>query len=197
MTIEEFLRRNWDDLKNKRFYELFISAGYDGLERELVSILLDNNLSEYVDYFFNSKDKRIIKGEWLPPIGSSFTIEKLPIHTTLSNLDFKTLHINVLENMSDCFLIESNCETLIIEECAGSMLQTHGIYSCGNLKYVWLPKAIKRIQADAFHNVSDDILIVTPYRERTIEKLRIPEAELDWYKQHLKFSHSENPPEVK
>ena len=54
MTIEEFLRRNWDDLKNKRFYELFISANYDGLERELVSILLNNNLSEYVDYFFNN-----------------------------------------------------------------------------------------------------------------------------------------------
>ena len=197
MTIEEFLRLNWDDLKNERFYELFASADYYRVEKELVRILLDNNLSEYVDYFFNSKDKRIIKGEWLPPIGSSFTVEKLPIHTTLSNLDFKTLHINVLENMSDCFLLDSNCETLIIEECAGSMLKTHGIYGCRNLKYVWLPKAIKRIQADAFHNVSDDILIVTPYRERTIEKLRIPEAELDWYRQHLKFSHSENPPEVK
>lgn len=197
MTIEEFLRRNWDDLKNERFYELFISASYDGLERELVRILLDNNLSEYVDYFFNSKDTRIIKGEWLPPMRSSFTIKKLPIHTTLSKLDVKTLHIELLENMSDCFLLDSNCETLIIEECTGSMLQTHGIYNCGNLKYVWLPKAIKRIQADAFHNVSDNILIVTPYRERTIEKLRIPEAELDWYRQHLKFSHSENPPEVK
>lgn len=197
MTIEEFLRRNWDDLKNKRFYELFTSATYYEVERELVRFLLKNNLPEYVDYFFNSKNSRIIKGEWLPNIGSSFTVEKLPIHTTLSNLDVKTLHINFLENMSDCFLTKSKCETLIIEECTGSMLQNNAIYNCDNLKYVWLPKAIKRIQADAFHNVSDDILIVTPYRERTIEKLRIPEAEIDWYRQHLKFSHSENPPEVK
>lgn len=197
MTIEEFLRRNWDDLKNKRFYELFTSATYYEVERELVRFLLNNNLPEYVDYFFNSKNSRIIKGEWLPNIGSSFTVEKLPIHTTLSNLDVKTLHINFLENMSDCFLTKSECETLIIEECTGVILQNNAIYNCGNLKYVWLPKAIKRIQADAFHNVSYDILIVTPYRERTIEKLRIPEAELDWYRQHLKFSHSENPPEVK
>ena len=197
MTIEEFLRRNWGDLKNKQFYALFVSAEYLRLAKELVQTFLDNNLPEYVDFLFNSKESRIIKGGWLPPHGSSYTIKVLPIRTTLTEIEFKTLHIDHLENMSGNFLTYSSCENLIIEESAGSTLPGQGIYECRHLKYVWLPKTIKRIQADAFHNVSDDILIVTPYRERPTEKLRIPEVELDWYRQHLKFSHSENPPEVR
>ena len=197
MTIKEFIKQNFGKLKGGHYYEMFLSAQQHRLEKELVQVFLDNDLLEYVDDFFNSKESRKINGDWLPHLGSSFTVKKLPIHTTLFNLDFKTLHIEFLENMSGNCLLGSECETLIIEECAGSMLPTQAIYNCDNLKYVWLPKGIKRIQADAFHNVSDDILIVTPYRERTMEKLRIPEAELDWYRQHLKFSHSENPPEVR
>lgn len=197
MTIKEFIKQNFDKLKGGHYYELFLLAQRHRLAEELVQVFLDNDLLEYVDDFFNSKESRKINGAWLPPLGSSFTVKKLPIHTTLFGFDVKTLYIDFLENMSSCFLLDSTCETLIIEECAGSVLPNQAIYSCKNLKYVWLPKRIKRIQADAFRNVSDDILIVTPYRERTSEKLRIPEAELDWYRQHLKFSHSENPPEVK
>ena len=197
MTIKEFIKQNFNKLKGGEYYKLFFAAEDFRLAKELAQVFIDNDLLEYVDDFFNSKESRIINGDWLPPLGSSFTVKKLPIHTALSNLDVKTLHIDFLENMSGCFLMGSKCETLIIEECTGSMLPNQAIYNCGNLKYVWLPKGIKRIQTDAFHHVSDDILIVTPYRERTIEKLRIPEAELDWYRQHLKFSHSENPPEAK
>lgn len=70
--------------------------------------------------------------------------------------------------------------------------------SCRNLKRVNLPKSVLRIRPGAFDNCAPELRIVTPYRESKIDKLTIPSNEIDFYKEHLRFTHApkENADEI-
>ena len=67
----------------------------------------------------------------------------------------------------------------IPQECFGN----------AGIKQIFLPESVKRLGKDAFIGCNDDIIIVTPWRERKIDKLSIPTSDIDFYKAHLKFQH--------
>lgn len=64
---------------------------------------------------------------------------------------------------------------------------------------VYIPKSVTRIGNDAFKDCSSTIKIITPYRENPQERLIVPKNEIEWYKEHLKFTHApkEDKEEVK
>lgn len=65
-----------------------------------------------------------------------------------------------------------------------------------NLKIIRIPESVTRIAAGAFTAIPDDCVIVTPYRKSISKKLNISEAELDFYKKHLRFTHAPEDVEV-
>lgn len=62
--------------------------------------------------------------------------------------------------------------------------------NCSNLSRVNLPKSVLRIKPSAFEYTDANLKIVTPYREAVSEKLTIPSSEVDFYKEHLRFTHA-------
>ena len=59
---------------------------------------------------------------------------------------------------------------------------------CSNLKKVILSSTIQDIGSEAFPDNSD-LIIVAPYRDAN--RLRVPRAEINWYKEHLRHRHAQ------
>lgn len=58
-----------------------------------------------------------------------------------------------------------------------------------NAEKVYIPKSVSRIGNDAFERC-DRIKIITPYRDNPQERLIVPKNEIDWYREHLRFTHA-------
>lgn len=59
--------------------------------------------------------------------------------------------------------------------------------NCKNLHKVFIPDSVTEFAQNVFYGTPDDILIGANFRSDNASKLKIPQSELDFYKQHLKF----------
>lgn len=64
------------------------------------------------------------------------------------------------------------------------------------LKIIRVPESVVRIAPQAFQYIPDDCVIVTPYRESISKKLNVSDSEIEFYKQHLRFTHAPKDVEV-
>lgn len=101
--------------------------------------------------------------------------------------DIKDLVINSDAQLpSKCFM-DSDMSTVTFGDGVKRIPQ--GCFQgCSNLKKVILSSTIQDIGSEAFPDNSD-LIIVAPYRDAN--RLRVPRAEINWYKEHLRHRHAQ------
>lgn len=147
-------------------------------------------------------------------------LDPLPHMTTITRAMFlgvtlnqqlvvpKNIKMNVTD---DCYIRMLTAPVLVLEcDLAGSSIMRSSInkiiykgtsvkvpkdfLSNVNCEKLVLPETITRISNSAFSGF--DGKIITPYREDPEKRLIIPKNEIDWYKEHLRFTHAPKESEV-
>ena len=59
--------------------------------------------------------------------------------------------------------------------------------NCFNLHKIFIPDSVTEFSQNIFKGTPDDILIGANFRSDNASKLRFPQSELDFYRQHLRF----------
>lgn len=120
----------------------------------------------------------------------------------------KNIKMNVTDN---CYIRNLTVPILVLEcDLAGSAIIRSSIdkiiykgtsvkvpkdfLSNVNCEKLILPDTITRISSGAFLGFNGKI--ITPYRENPEKRLIIPKNEIDWYREHLRFTHAPKESEV-
>lgn len=147
----------------------------------------------------------------LDPLPHMATIPKLMFLGVTLNQQLvvpKNIKMNVTD---DCYIRMLTAPVLVLEcDLAGSSIMRSSInkiiykgtsvkvpkdfLSNVNCEKLVLPETITRISNSAFSGF--DGKIITPYREDPEKRLIIPKNEIDWYKEHLRFTHAPKESEV-
>lgn len=82
-----------------------------------------------------------------------------------------------------------NCQNLNRVRLSRSMekLPKDTFNGCRNLNQIFIPDSITSISAGVFDNCSANLIIVANFRTEDNDKIKFPGADVDFYKQHLKF----------
>ena len=147
-------------------------------------------------------------------------LDPLPHMTTITRAMFQGITLNqqlvVPKNIKmnatdDCYINSLTVPVLILEcDLEGSAIMRSSIdkiiykgtsekvprnfLSNVNCQKLALPETITRIANSAFNYF--DGKIVTPYRSDPAKRLIVPKNEIDWYKEHLRFTHAPKESEV-
>lgn len=132
------------------------------------------------------------------------TVDYMFVGITLKNelrIPSNVNHIDIRNLTAPGIVLEardSDPELLSITRCSLnkvvvgpgiSKLSKYFCNKCYSLGRVSLDASVKRISDGAFSG-SGDVKIVTPYRSNPADRLIVPKSQIDWYREHLRFSHA-------
>lgn len=191
--LRNFLKGNQDLLKRNNFKSLIERAG--DLRPELIDFLYSQAGIDVLN-FMTEIPKGMFKETSISQIIVPDNIEKIDdlgiwncgvVRVTINNPNIK-LTPKSIYNATDLQLVNlpEGMKAIPSEFCR----------ACYGLKKVRIPASVTRIGARAFSECSQDLIIVTPYRENKRDKLVVPQSEIEFYKNHLRFTHAPKNVEV-
>ena len=120
-------------------------------------------------------------------------IDVLPLMTSIPSQMFRnTQQIYTLvipENITsigDRAFANSALSKVVLPETI-SKLPVGLFQNCANLHKLWIPDSVTEFAQDVFSGTPSDLLLGANSRTDAASKLRFPQSELDFYRQHLKF----------
>lgn len=191
--LKSYIETNVQLLREENFLKLF--DGLSLLDQSQLAQLLYQNKINYVPKLFN--ENGFVTNAMFPKSMHDLDVPHWENAVYMENRDLGTKLENILiqnlerKNGMIIFAAQS-LKKVVIESYEGTTIPSSFIQDCPALKFVWLPKEVKTINSQAFKDVSDNILIVTPWRENYAQRLRILQEEQEWYRAHLKFSHKDH-----
>lgn len=188
-TTKEFLRENKNLLMNNDFTRLFEKAPNKRTRADVLDFLYNDAHVDPLKYM-----KEIPNGLFM---GTHISTIKVPENITSIATD-GIAYCEVVNLIIDSAFTRINRRALAFNGSLTTVSIPDGTkiipentfeddYS---LSRVNLPKSVLRIKANAFEGCDTNLKIVTPYRESVSEKLTIPSNEIDFYKEHLRFTHA-------
>lgn len=192
--LRNFLKGNQELLKKNNFKSLIEKAAVNDLRPELLDFLYGAGID--VLNFMTEIPKGMFKETSIAQIIVPENIDKIDdfgiwncgvVRLTINNPNIKMTTRSV-NNAGELQVVNlpDGMKAIPAEFCR----------SCWKLKKVRVPASVTRIGARAFSECSQDLIIVTPYRENQREKLIVPQSEVEFYKNHLRFTHAPKNVEV-
>lgn len=201
--VRQFLNDNMVLLKRDDFKELFLRARQynipgtwrtENLWPEVYDVLTSNGIypleemDTIPEYFFvKTNVKKLVIPRNIKKIESNSIFNSEVVSIYIENPDVSIAP----ESMTNLPKLQSlNFPQGMIS------VPSLKLDSVPELKIIRIPESVVRIKAGAFTNIPDDTVIVTPYRKDYSKKLNVSDAEIEFYKKHLRFTHAPENVEV-
>lgn len=168
---------------------------FDGIYKKAISELQSALIKELTEFLYNLAQVDPLKYMSSIPQRMFFGVVLsnelvVPANIKLDSLSIKSMAVPTLrlqcDLVSKCIVGCSFNNVIIDSEI--SKIPSNCFYSC-TIEKVRLPETVLRIGNDAFGEISS-VKIITPYRDNPQKRLIVPKNEVQWYKDHLKFTHA-------
>lgn len=164
MDIRQLVNKYQQYLKNDDYDGLFAACKDSNERKDLIEFLYNNCAIDVLAHMTSIPSKMFQNVE---------SISTIRIPENIKNIGERAFTGSLISKV----ILPSTIKKLPV-----------GLFeNCFNLHKIFIPDSVTEFSQDVFKGTPDDILIGANFRSDNASKLRFPQSELDFYRQHLKF----------